>query len=112
MRSRSCACGCGRPVFEANVLRGQSAHLILPDGSALYLARSAQCAGRTAQRRPDLRGLLRQHLLTGKQEGRGSGLWQRALEQTDAPQARSFETLDCFANSGERLDEAPRVQVL
>jgi hypothetical protein len=85
------------------VLRGQSAHLVLPDGSAMYLARSAQCAGRMAQRRPDLRGLLRQHLLTGKQEGRGSGLWKRALEQTDSALTRSYETLYHDQSSERRL---------
>ena len=73
-----CSCTCGRLVFDSYVRRGQSARLYLPGGS-VHLARKVACAERFLKRRPDMAEDLKRHLLTGKQKGRGSGSWARAL---------------------------------
>ncbi len=74
-----CSCTCGRQVFDAYVKRGQSARLALPCGS-VHLARKVACTERFLRRRPDMAEDLKRHLLMGKQKGRGSGPWARALQ--------------------------------
>ena len=74
-----CSCTCGRQVFDAYVRRGQSARLSLPGGS-VHLARKVACTERFLRRRPDMAEDLKRHLLMGKQKGRGSGPWARALQ--------------------------------
>ena len=73
------SCTCGRQVFDAYVRRGQSARLSLP-GGAVHLARKVACTERFLRRRPDMAEDLKRHLLIGKQKGRGSGPWARALQ--------------------------------
>ena len=79
MPTTLCSCTCGRQVFDSYVQRGQSARLSLP-GDSVHLARKVACTKRFMKRRPDLAQDLKRHLRTGKQEGRGSGAWTRALE--------------------------------
>ncbi len=73
-----CSCTCGRKVFDAYTKRGQSARPVLPCGS-VHLARKVACTERFLRHRPDMAEDLKRHLLMGKQKGRGSGPWTRAL---------------------------------